>query len=105
MGPRKFKEMRNRISGLTLAQKQRLTVEIQASVQHDGLPEQVRRREAGTGPVARLHPLRCDRGCASREVGRLASLSLPLGVLQKNLSRVDRDASYWLETQVQMVRV
>ena len=47
MGPKKFKEMRNRISGLTLAQKQRLAVELQASVQHDELPEQVRRREAG----------------------------------------------------------
>ena len=46
MGPKKFKEMRNRISGLTLAQKQRLAVELQASVQHDELPEQVRRREA-----------------------------------------------------------
>ena len=46
MSPGKFKEIRNQIPGLTLTQKQRLVAELQASVQHDELPEAIRRREA-----------------------------------------------------------
>ncbi len=42
---------------------------------------------SGTGPIASMYALRCLRGCASREVGRLVPISLPFGVLRTNLSR------------------
>ena len=103
MSPGKFQEIRNQISDLTPTQKQRLVAELQASVQHDELPEPIRRKEEELGPAARLHPLRRARSRASREVGRFAPFSLPLGVLRTHLSRVDRDASCETEAQVQMV--
>ena len=52
-----------------------------------------------------MYALRFLRGGASREVGRLVSISLPFGIVRTNLSRADRDPSCWLEEQVEVVGI
>ncbi len=52
-----------------------------------------------------MYALRFLRGGASREVGRLVSISLPFGIVRTNLSRADRDPSCWLEAQVEVVGI
>ena len=47
-----------------------------------------------------MYALRFLRGGASREVGRLVSISLPFGIVRTNLSRADWDPSCWLEAPV-----
>ena len=94
---------------MTPVQKQRLLHGIEQSVTvtvtGDHLPAPVRQREAALESRATLSALRCFRGRASRQVGRSASLSLPLGDLRTYLSCADRDASCGPEAQVEVVGV
>ena len=105
MGPRKFKKMLDQIPRLTPVQKQRLMHGVQTSVRCDELPEPVRQREAELDPIASMYALRFLRGGASREVGRLVSISLPFGIVRTNLSRADWAPSCWLEAPVEGVDI
>ena len=64
MNAKEFKEIRNRISALTPAQKRRLTADLQESARGEELPEQVRQREA------ELDRLRICRHCGAKGVVR-----------------------------------
>ena len=53
----------------------------------DGGPEAV--AEGPCATIASMYTLRFLRGGASREVGRLVSISLPFGIVRTHLSRAD----------------